>query len=120
MQESRKYRSTSMFHPYPGIYQQGDNSSSKKEQYTFITDSLGGSDCVDQCIYRFEKPVSEGKLKKFDPVQNDDLSDSAFSYVGGERQVGNSYKEYLEKYNELGNTQQGNTKKQNMQQQNTK
>ena len=103
------------------------------EQYTFITASLGGSDCVDQCIYRVEKPVSEGEYIEFASVKDDDDDDSAFSYVGGKDQVEQSYKEYFQKYGKLmqpqdvqqtnmqqQNTQQGNTQQGNMQQQNTK
>ena len=99
------------------------------EQYTFITDSLGGSDCVDQCIYRVEKPVSEGEYIEFAPVQDDDDDDdddSAFSYVGGKDQVEQSYQKYFQKYDKLRqpqdvqqtNMQQQNTKKQNTQQRN--
>ena len=95
------------------------------EQYTFITDSLGGSDCVDQCIYRVEKPVSEGEYIEFAPVQDDDDDDdddSAFSYVGGKDQVEQSYQKYFQKYDKLRqqqNTQQRNMQQTNMQQQNT-
>ena len=118
MQKSALNRSKSLLHPYPGIPPQAVKSSSKTEQYTFITDSHG-SDYVDQCIYRVEEPVSEGKFTLFEPVnnENDYYPNKNFSYVGGQKQIEQSYKKYLPKYNRLLSPQ--NMKLQNTQQQNT-
>ena len=64
------------------------------------------------------QPVSEGEYIEFAPVQDDDdLSNSAFSYVGGKQQVEDSYKKYFQKYGKL--MQPQDVQQTNMQQQNT-
>ena len=57
------------------------------------------------------QPVSEGEYIEFAPVQDDDdLSNSAFSYVGGKQQVEDSYKKYFQKYGKHATTRRATNK----------